>query len=353
VIQNINKTMRHLARGCRKGPKHFSNWYFDSVVALDEYIHTSDALKGSIATGDVDDCERLLRFSLIFNDLTVCTLPTAGGEANIRYMSGDWFAENTGQPAKIIIEKAQLDLLDLSSGIKTGYITPTGDNTARFLKSVAPLIESGRLIVQPSRLVIGKSKTPHVDGRTMWKGIGSAPFTSLQQWEVTPTISGPSPTPIAYDSTALGNHNEMMEVVLPFIDGVSFNVLAKILHDEQDLLSSLRASIRSAVDAAKSHSSTAEIVQDLVMPSVDKIERKFKTIVDHRSLRIGGASVVTINLALAAAATGGLAAYVIGAGGGAGLSVVLKEYADYRKELDELKDNPHYFLWKCRRVIGR
>jgi hypothetical protein len=69
-------------------------------------------------------------------------------------------------------------------------------------------------------------------------------------------------------------------------------------------------------------------------------------------LRTGGAVIATATLALTSVFTGGLVAGVAALAGGTGLLMVTKEMASGVHELNALKDDPTYLLWRMKRGPG-
>jgi hypothetical protein len=69
-----------------------------------------------------------------------------------------------------------------------------------------------------------------------------------------------------------------------------------------------------------------------------------------RALRVGGAAVGAVTIALTAAATQPLSTALQALLGGGGMGLLAKEYADYRNELATLKENPWYFAWRLRGI---
>jgi hypothetical protein len=143
---------------------------------------------------------------------------------------------------------------------------------------------------------------------------------------------------------------ELCSFTVPYLEGVPFPILAKILTDESDNLSTLRATVKALVYGAQSEPERCtDLLNDIVRPATDKISRRFKTIASTHSLKIGGvaASAVALSLLSISGVAAATSATLLGTGR---LTMLLaKQYAEYLKDRDDLKEMPYYLLWKLGR----
>lgn len=149
---------------------------------------------------------------------------------------------------------------------------------------------------------------------------------------------------------------EILNISLPFIEGISLKLLHKIMNDEYDSLLEFRKavteniskylnSLKTEKEISKIAKIGAEIKRDIADPEIAKLNRLYRKILRTRSIKIAGAAISTLSLEIAAFFSGDLISsftQILGAGG---LGILAKEYSDYRSDLYSLKDNTWYFAW--------
>jgi hypothetical protein len=296
-----------------------------------------------------------LKFSLVFNDLSLFTW-TGGKELEMIMLQPKWFKDHFGtQGASITISSDRLQELGLNPDnpqIIPGFIFPSGDFADRIAKKLQPFIESGKLLIQPERSLFYLEKELNEKGGRNWKAIGVSQFSPLVNWEIVEEQVS-RPIPISFDSNDHLNQTSMFEITIPYLDGVDFQDLSKILEDEGDLVSGLRSSIKQAIEECGDAPDPHIVARDVVDPKVDALNRKFKSIVNSHAFRVAGAAVGTVVLAYTAVATSGLSCAIATVFGSGGLGLLGKEYSVYREKINELKNDPHYFLWRCKNAAKR
>jgi hypothetical protein len=111
-------------------------------------------------------------------------------------------------------------------------------------------------------LIYRKSRTD--DGTVTWDTLNVQEGTS-DYWKVadeTDVIG------MSADPTDKRHYTELCELALPFITGVNFCDLAKILDDEGDLLIEFRSELRKIVDDARAGKRTpVEMINDVINPN--------------------------------------------------------------------------------------
>lgn len=229
--------------------------------------------------------------------------------------------------------------------ISAGTFAFTEDEGEYLEKNFQPLFESERLTLSPNRnlmIVAGTKEDPNFytvpAERDKIKNVWRAPLTGDAQ----------SSIPITYYADSEEQASLTQEIVLPFISGLNIKDFAKILNDENDLLSSFRKELKSLTqlnNEEKKHS--AEIYQDLIRPRVDKITQKFKSVSEIHKLKVSGVVLVTASLSLLSVAFGDyLAAASTMLSVGTGSAGFVKFESEYQTEIANLKSDPLYLLWK-------
>jgi hypothetical protein len=135
--------------------------------------------------------------------------------------------------------------------------------------------------------------------------------------------------------------------VLPYITGLPFTELVKILDDEEHNLADYRLGIRRLIKEIQEGSTDCdEVLNDVVRPAVSKVEKRFRSIVCMSRVKIAGAVVGTSALTLASLTSAGIMASLSALFGVGGLGLLTKEVTDHLKAKEELSNLPHYFLWR-------
>jgi hypothetical protein len=121
------------------------------------------------------------------------------------------------------------------------------------------------------------------DGEITWDVLNVEEGSS-DCWKV---ADEPNMVSMYVDPTDNRQYTELCQLVVPFITGVNFVDLAKILDDEGDLLIEFRAELRKIVeDASSGKKIPAEIMSDVINPRIQKIGRRFRAISNAKGLSL-------------------------------------------------------------------
>jgi hypothetical protein len=225
--------------------------------------------------------------------------------------------------------------------VKLSYLHAAGDELPRFVEQFGALAESGRILLRPLPQIM------------VWKNSTQAKFLPVD-------LNGPAglwacqharrqlSVPIETRPFEAGQVDLLSTIMLPYIKGVPLGTLNKILDDEHDYVQDLRISIKEVMKSADGdHKKLREVINDKVRPATDKVARKFKTIANTHSLRVGAISAVVAVLGLYTLTQSGLAAMLsILVTGGVGGNALLRELTDQLKARAEAKEMPFYLLWR-------
>lgn len=335
---------RNLARGLKGKSTKYSTEYMDSIQYIYKDISKSHLLKSKIDTGEVEAADRFLRFSLVFNDLTLFRYPK-GDEMEVIVLTNHWFKEKMGKDAYFRTNIEQLERLGLDQDkpkISPAFIFPTGDAFNKYADQLSSFTETGKLLFHPTRCMLSQSN------ENILETVAVNEFTPLDSWEIIDE-SRSRPIEITAEKPIL-EENELFEVVIPYLENVPYKDLSKILDDESDLVSQLRLSIKQAISECQNSNDYQSIRRDLVDPKVDAVNRKFRAIVNNSAYKVAAAGVGTAVLAYTSVSTVGISSALTTIVGSGGLGLLAKEYSEYREELNQLKSDPHYLLWRCKKL---
>ena len=327
-------------------------------VFLDDYaqIHQLGGLTPSklrISTSDIASALQMLSVGVVLNDLSFLTL--TGGEdhlVNALTWAGVRLYLGVEPPdIKIVLpnENIKNAILNSKGSVYLGFICRNDEPATHLLRAISPLIERGRVIYTPERMLMYR-KSGTDDGEITWDALNVQEGSS-DCWKV---ADEPNTVGMYVDPTDNRQYTELCQLVVPFITGVNFVDLARILDDEGDLLIEFRAELRKIVeDASAGKKIPAEIMSDVINPRMQKIGRRFRAISNAKRLRLGGAVVGVASLSLVSymMSPSFLPTLVTSIGGGGGVAyLAAKEYADFRTGREALRDDPTYLLWRLRQI---
>ncbi|HZF71450.1 hypothetical protein [Sulfuricurvum sp.] len=329
----------------------YNNEYMNNISTIYPVVTNPNLLKSRIKTKNIQDAESLLRFSLVFNDLSLFTY-NGGNELVMILLQKEWFEKNFSKfGAEIRLSKQKFDELGFDSEnpqISPAFIFTQGDEINRFADQLYPFIANGRLLFQPDRSLLYLEGENENGGRT-FNTLDVSQFSSLESWEIIDE-SNSRPISLQYESNNNLNQHSIFEITIPYLEGVKFSDLAKILEDENDLISGLRSSIKQAILESGDTHDLLTVRRDIIDPKIDALNRKFKSTVNSHAFRIAGAAVGTVALAYTSASTAGLSSAIATICGSGGIGLLGKEYSIYKEKINELRDDPYYFLWRCKNV---
>lgn len=310
-------------------------------------------VKAHIKTKEISNAESLLRFSLVFNDLSLMSYK-GGDKLSVMWLQNKWFERNFGVPAasiKVSLERMKyLGIDPESSSISPAFIFPSGDDVNSMVKQLRPFIERKKLLIQPDRSLF----LLRVDesGKRTWESVEVAQFSPIEHWEIIDERTS-RPIPLQFESDDSLNQKILFEITIPYLDGVNFSDLAKILDDEGDLISGLKASIKEAIKEVSNDVDPKILVRDVINPKVDILNRKFKLAINSHAFKVAGAAVGTVVLAYTAVTSAGISSAIATVCGSGGVGLLGKEYSSYLEKVNKLKEDPYYFLWRCKKLSNK
>lgn len=139
----------------------------------------------------------------------------------------------------------------------------------------------------------------------------------------------------------------LLEIDLKFLDNIEAKNILKVRSKEESVFEDFRQSFKDVCREITStpytnnfRKETVNLKKEKIDPELRKLDRAFKRIKKYRFIR---GAVIGIGT-LSGVALGPIGIPVLGGG----LAAILREYAEYDKELSKLKENSLYFLWKLK-----
>lgn len=259
--------------------------YIDQFNRIEDSIENFKGLKSDFnlyySWGESSYSERdylnVVRFLCLNYDLSTICLP---GSETIRY------------PYAFDSQSRRIDSLrpmfaipdELRGQILLGHnleITPRfhfceGASNDRILSQISPVLESGKLIIRPSRANFIAILEP--DGRP----IGGRMFEGVESWKLEKEIDYYGLK--RFDLNSYPSEERIFRIALPFIADVPFSILLKIIEDEEDSLFDMRKELRGIVEGNLELGSQ-EMIRDILYPRIHALDIKYKKLLERRSMR--------------------------------------------------------------------
>lgn len=313
---------------------NYASDYLSHIGELNTTIKDLDGLKTAIIAKNLDGLDEILRATAVLSDLTTLTL-TGGKEILIIVPHKK---KTTISIPGEYIEKYKIDLSN--PAVNVGVVQPNDSSHIKFLQQILPLIKRGSLILRPARILMVKTDADH------WDTLNVEPDSQDDNWIVSGETKSLGEIPLRITSES----KVPFDLALPYIRGISHSNFVKILEDSNDTILNLRKGLREAITNVPKlkPKTTKELRRDLIDPQLESLERNFKKIIASHRFTIGGATLGIVFLSLSAILTGGIATPISGLLGASGLGYVAKEYSEYRRKLEEMKEKPFYLFWRAK-----
>jgi len=222
---------------------------------------------------------------------------------------------------------------------------------AIWLQYMEPLIKQGLVKYLPYYVIRGEaSKIAEESGQTYNSVLEQFPILSNSlSPEIRPQFESYLTNP------KLPLHD--LTLNLPFIEGITPRLLAKIRHDNQDAFIRFRNHIMSALEAIPEalgsedvQKAVKKIKRDFFEDGLAHLNLKFRDILKSRSLQAAGCALAAGGL-VASAFLGEEFNQILRALLGVGsVKLGIDTTSSYISDMSKLKDDKVYFLWKLNRI---
>lgn len=336
TFASINK---QILEAGRKDASKFLYSYLDNEDLIIDLLKNTDGIKSDIYLNEIDyKLKDLVKFSSVFSDITAINTTTSDiNSSHIAYFEPNhkyWRDRQLTIPANYL-QKTGTD----AKRFLPCYIYRDDTEVKKLFDEYASLVLSNKLIIRPLRGLY--VNFPEFKRGTLYY---VDPNTANDHWYINEINHRDNI--IIENGLSQDQVLKIFDITLPYFKGIQIDVLANILKDETDTLSSFRVQLKNLIrQSGDNFEHLDELKQDIIRPAIDTIERKFKTIVSTHRFKIG-VTVGTFSLTLAAAfASGDLLKILPGALPVAGTAIALSE-RDFKEKLSNLKDNPYYLIWR-------
>lgn len=207
------------------------------------------------------------------------------------------------------------------------------------LQQARPLLEGGYMTFAPFLRVPPE----------MWGGAESIYKAQFIHADV-----GTTSIKLESDKTRL---KALLELEIPYFDGIPLPLLAKILHDEKESFLAFRAALLRLVKSIEKITDEEELLREVedirrnqIEPELAKLEGTIKRTSKMRALRLTGCLVGSSVICLLSVLGVPPASLLLPAGGG--IAANLLELVKRTEEEQKLRENAMYFLWHLKSTKG-
>lgn len=343
-----------IANEIRESALNNSDAYLDTYLKHEQEligkISAFNGIKSEFYCFEVESLHGIAKFLSIFSDFTsVFTLPSSKEDYKVRSFS-DNHPLNIDRHITVTGTLAQSSLTQ-GFPIIPGYLFKNDEDTKKIIKAIDPFLLNGQFLIRPMRtLIVHVSDVPNPN-KINYELYYANSDTPVNHW-YTKEIN-------EKDSFVIDNAGKnikpevLFEITVPYFENIPIEILANILNDEQDLISKFRASLKAATKEIErgDRSRIQEFRNDVIRPEIERLNRKFRTIVNIHKFNI--------NVTLSAFALSFIALQIDAATNFQSLFKTVASASPlgflasetyYQTEVDKLKDNPYFLLWRINRA---
>lgn len=336
--KRLRRLMVTLADAIGRSPHKFMQQYARNCVDISRTLIQHPGLKTELHLKPDENAFDIIRFAAVFSDVvSIRLVPTAKGKTGFG---------TTGEGIRVYFQEALAeDVLRTLRSPAIQLIAPLKEDFNPFVRKISPLISTSRVIIAPIFEISDRS----TDAEPKKAG---ASVKSKPRPERPLTLIGDGGSfPLLPQTLRLFRECQYFDVVLPYLRGIPFKTLAKILTDEENNIAQLRCALRSAISEGVSESlSPEEIRNNLIRPKVETLNRRFKSLLSMHSIRVTGASLGTFALVLSSISSGEISTIIPTLLGAGGIGVLTKAYSDYVSDLSALREDDWYLLWRLQKA---
>lgn len=327
-LSKINKKIKESS----SDTNDFLNTYVKNEDPLLNLLSKYDGTVSEIYLKELDDLSTSLKFSILFSDLTIVNNAPSGIND---YQASYWLPGEEGWiDRKLTIPSDLINELGTDpSNFLPCYFHRNNQELYTIFNSYSKLIDADKMLVRPLRGLMNTSTK-------IFYYVN--PNTPNNHWFIQTMKNDQSI--IIDNGLNILDQRILFEVTLPYFTEIDVDTLLNIIIDENDLLAGFRHSLKEVIrEMSNSPMSTNEIKNDLLNSEIGKINSKFNNIKNiHKLGIIGTVGTFTLSLIIAYANGNLLNSFL----------PILPTTSftafeiNYQKNIQKLKDNPMFLLWR-------
>ncbi|HET9056681.1 MAG TPA: hypothetical protein VFN30_07530 [Chitinophagaceae bacterium] len=305
-----------------------------------------DGLQSELYLNQNPDELQLIKFASIFTDFI--SLYAGGHPKNSNHIT--FFDEGSPYnydrqltiPARLSME------INPNSHLLPCYSHNGTPDIQKAIRQFAPLVDSTKAMLRPIRtLWVDTNHIVDEKRRVIYYAQGN---TDTHHWVLKDTFSKEC---LPIENYLNSSQTQVLfDLALPYFRNTTLEHLTKVLIDESDNLSSFRQELKKIVlNFDELEMTIKEIQQDLLRPQIDKINRQFKHYKSIHGLSvIGSVGLFSLSLIKIVVPEASISEFINSLVSGSSLSGLIISELNYQKNMNSLRDNPYFLLWKIKRL---
>lgn len=350
----MTDVLKMLLETGKEAPQEYGNKYVDNFNHVFQYVREHQGLKSDFFVNDIERELNKIRFCAVFSDLTSIYFEKLGKDESQLIVKD---LEHIKDEFKVTIPSSLVEELRKENGkfnIHPAFLIRNPKDIQKSINLLEPLIKSERMILHNMRAVMCLSNkkiptlTTNEAAKTVWEIFNVSPDSPEGHWFVSENSKQTGSFPISFNPVPLKDKEELFNITIPYIQNIPLKELDKIITDNNDTILNFRSGIKQLISEAKNNNKTIdELKFDLVQPVLETLDRNFRRIKSLHQIKIG-ASVGSITLSFIALSIADFAQGISSWLGISGLGYMLNSESEFQKEIERLKENKLYFLWKIK-----
>ena len=345
IYTNIASELKEGAH--ESGAKHLEAYlkYEDTIL---QSIAQFTGIKSELYCKDISNLNETSKLLSIYSDFTsVLTAPSDSSEYHIQYVT---------DPKKSIDRNVTIPTSLLNSSLNKGYPIIPGylfrndADTKKIARIIDPLLSSGKFLLRPIRtLLVQVPKNANKNHNEYGEIFFANSDTPNSHW-FAKEINEVDGVLIENGLKTFQTKN-IFELTLPYFSNISLENLSKLVEEESDLIGKFRFTLKELGKKILENDNLSEYRNDIIRPELETINRKFSSLAALHKMA-SGISVATFTLSLLAIQVNSNINFQTlfnTLAGSSGLGLLASEIR-YQTELEKIKDNPYFLIWKISKV---
>ncbi|CUX28156.1 MULTISPECIES: hypothetical protein [Agrobacterium tumefaciens complex] len=342
---------RKLLKANRKGARSFLKRYEENFIRINQGLVKHNGVKTDLNVGYDEESLNRMRFAALMSDVVTFSLMPDKKLVMRLFSDPSKRPDVFGNDFRVTVDSSRLKYVQNSDGTSPAapaFVHSDHAQSRQVVDTIAPLMLRGKAILRPHRTLLLPAALPK--GEVKWEMIDAQQDSPFDHWSCENAEAGQPVIPVReQELSASPNEVGLFNIALPFLSGVGFHDLATVLEDEELHLAKARVALKKVVEEANAGNlSKQTVVNEILRPELDALERRFKAISRSKMLKQGSAGIGVATLSLVAFSTAGLLPAVGAALGSGGLGLFAKDWLADREKAEALADSPYYLLWRLR-----
>jgi hypothetical protein len=283
-----------------------------------------------------------VKFASIFSDfISLYSGGLYGSESHLTFFSeGSPYNYNR----QVTIPANLTSEISLAYQMRPCYSHSNTEDVRKAAKRFEPLLDSTKAMLRPIRsLWVEKD-----DAKSKTKGViyYAHGNTSTKHWIVKDSFPKDS---LPIENYLNSPQSEILfDLTIPYFRNTTLENLTKVLIDESDSLGVFRKELKKVIiDFDHLVMNLKEIQQDILRPQIETINKNFKHYKSIHSLGVlGSVGLFSLSLIKVVVPELLISEFVNSIIGGSGLSGLFLSELKYQSNMNTLRDNPYFLLWR-------